>query len=181
MWRKGNCPTVLVEMYIGAATMENSMKFPQNTKNRTTIWSSNPLLAIYPNKTQIQKDTCTSLFTSELFTIAKTWKQANVHRQMNEKRHGMCAYIYMYTYIGTYIHMHVYIYTIHTCLLSRFSHVQLFVILWTRACQAPLSTGFPRQQYWSGLLCPPPEGSSWLRDWSQVSYISCLGRWFLYH
>ena len=33
---------------------------------------------------------------------------------------------------------------------------QLFAILWTIACQAPLSMGFSRQEYWSGLLCPPP-------------------------
>ena len=26
----------------------------------------------------------------------------------------------------------------------------------TRACQAPLSMGFSRQEYWSGLPCPPP-------------------------
>ena len=25
------------------------------------------------------------------------------------------------------------------------------------ACQAPLSVGFSRQEYWSGLPCPPPE------------------------
>ena len=24
------------------------------------------------------------------------------------------------------------------------------------SCQAPLSMGFSRQEYWSGLLCPPP-------------------------
>ena len=28
---------------------------------------------------------------------------------------------------------------------------------WTVACQAPLSMGFSRQEYWSGLLCLPPE------------------------
>ena len=28
--------------------------------------------------------------------------------------------------------------------------------LWTAACQAPLSMGFSRLEYWSGLLCPPP-------------------------
>ena len=28
--------------------------------------------------------------------------------------------------------------------------------LWTIAHQAPLSTGFSRQEYWSGLTCPPP-------------------------
>ena len=40
--------------------------------------------------------------------------------------------------------------------LSRFSHIQLFVTLWTAACQAPLSMGFSRQEYWSELPCPSP-------------------------
>ena len=43
------------------------------------------------------------------------------------------------------------------CLLSHFSHVRLFVIPWTITCQAPLSMGFSRQEYWSGLPCLPPE------------------------
>ena len=34
-----------------------------------------PLLGIYPDKTIIQKDTCTPMFIVALFTIAKTWKQ----------------------------------------------------------------------------------------------------------
>ena len=34
-----------------------------------------PLLGIYPEKTIIQKDTCTPLFITALFTIARTWKQ----------------------------------------------------------------------------------------------------------
>ena len=42
-----------------------------------------------------------------------------------------------------------------SCVLSRFSCVQLFATLWTVACQAPLFMGFSRQD-WSGLLCPPP-------------------------
>ena len=41
-------------------------------------------------------------------------------------------------------------------MLSCFSCVQLFVTPWTVACQAPLSMGFSRQEYWSGLPCPPP-------------------------
>ena len=36
------------------------------------------------------------------------------------------------------------------------SHVRLFVIPWVVAIQAPLSMGFPRQEYWSGLPFPPP-------------------------
>ena len=35
------------------------------------------LLGIYPEKTIIQKDTCTPMFTAALFTILKTWKQPN--------------------------------------------------------------------------------------------------------
>ena len=40
--------------------------------------------------------------------------------------------------------------------LSCLSHVRLFSTLWTVACQAPLSMGFSRQEYWSELPCPPP-------------------------
>ena len=36
------------------------------------------------------------------------------------------------------------------------SHVQLFATPWTVALQAPLSTGFSSQEYWSGLSFPPP-------------------------
>ena len=41
-------------------------------------------------------------------------------------------------------------------MLSRFSHVQLFAMLWTVAHQTPLSMRFSREEYWSGLPCPPP-------------------------
>ena len=52
----------------------------------------------------------------------------------------------------------------HACALSRLSHVRLFVTPWTvtpwtlgpHGRQAPLSMGFSRQEYWSGLPCPPP-------------------------
>ena len=42
---------------------------------------------------------------------------------------------------------------LHACVRS---HVQLFATLWTVAHQAPLSMGFSRQEYWSGLPWPPP-------------------------
>ena len=42
------------------------------------------------------------------------------------------------------------------CVQSCFSHVWLFVTPWTIAHQTPLSLGFSRQEYWSGLPCPPP-------------------------
>ena len=43
------------------------------------------------------------------------------------------------------------------CVLS---HVRLFATLWTVAHQAPLSMGYSRQEYWSGLPFPPPRGLS---------------------
>ena len=57
----------------------------------------------------------------------------------------------LHTHTHTHTHTHMYV-----CLLSHFSCVQLFVTLWTIAHQAPLSMGFSRQEYWSGLPCPPP-------------------------
>ena len=40
--------------------------------------------------------------------------------------------------------------------LSHFSRIWLCETLWTAACQASLSMGFSRQEYWSGLPHPPP-------------------------
>ena len=47
------------------------------------------------------------------------------------------------------------LYTADASMLSHFS-AQLFVTLWTVACQAPLFIGFSRQEHWSGLPCTPP-------------------------
>ena len=42
------------------------------------------------------------------------------------------------------------------CMLSHFSRVRLFATPWTAVHQAPLSMGFSRREYWSGLPWPPP-------------------------
>ena len=42
-----------------------------------------------------------------------------------------------------------------TVVVQSLSYVQLFATPWTVADQAPLSVGFPRQEYWSGLPFPP--------------------------
>ena len=46
----------------------------------------------------------------------------------------------------------------HEPLLLSLSHVQLFATPWTVAHQAPLSMGFPRQEYWGGMSFPSPKG-----------------------
>ena len=59
-------------------------------------------------------------------------------------------------------HLHAFVgyrkhsFSTHMLLLSCFSCVQLFATLWTVTNQTPLSKGFSRQKYWSGLPCPPP-------------------------
>ena len=48
---------------------------------------------------------------------------------------------------------------VDVCVLSVLSPscVRLFATPWTLTCQAPLSTGFSRQEYWSVLPFPAPE------------------------
>ena len=76
---------------------------------------------------------------------------------------------------------YIYIYTVYVCgLLSR---VWLFATPWTIASQTPLTMGFPRQEYWSGL---PFSSSSSCRkgdpfqaqEWALVSHseMSCPRR-----
>ena len=59
------------------------------------------------------------------------------------------------------------------------AQLRLFATSWTVACQFPLSMGFSRQEYWSGLPCPPSgifltQGSNWsllrLLHW-QVNFL----------
>ena len=53
-------------------------------------------------------------------------------------------------------------------LVSHFSHVQLCATPWTAAYQAPASTGFSRQEYWSGLPLPSQA--------MQETWVQTLGR-----
>ena len=75
LWRKVHPPTLFVRMKTGTATMESSMEVLQKTKNRVAIEHCNLLLGIYTEKMLIQEDTCTSMFITAIFAIAKTWKQ----------------------------------------------------------------------------------------------------------
>ena len=55
----------------------NGKQYRDSSKNRVAIWSCNPTSGHIPEKTIVQKDTCTSVFITALFTIAKTWEQPN--------------------------------------------------------------------------------------------------------
>ena len=62
---------------------------------------------------------------------------------------------YLYISICGYIGWHWLSFKSEVKFLSR---VQLFGTPWIVAYQAPLSLDFSRQEYWSGLPCPPPAG-----------------------
>ena len=73
VWRKGNPPTLLVgslnwyshyEEQYGASLKKLKIELPYDP--------AIPLPGIYPEKTIIQKDTCTPMFIAALFTIART-------------------------------------------------------------------------------------------------------------
>ena len=66
------------------------------------------------------------------------------------------------------------------CVQSHFSHVLFFATLWTVAHQVPLSMGFSRREYWSGLPFP---SSGDLPDpgIEPTSQAFCTGRQVLYH
>ena len=66
------------------------------------------------------------------------------------------------------------------CVISDFSRAQFFVTPWTIAHQAPLSMGFSRHEYWSGLPCPPP-GDLPDPGMEPASHVSFIGRQVLYH
>ena len=51
-----------------------------------------PLPGIYPEKTIIQKDTCTPIFTEALFTIAKTWKQPKIEDYLAIKKNEIMPF-----------------------------------------------------------------------------------------
>ena len=61
------------------------------------------------------------------------------------------------------------------CVLSCFSCAWLFLTLWTIAHQVPLSMGFSRQEYWSGLPCLVLAEFSQPRD---QTHISCMAGGF---
>ena len=59
---------------------------------------------------------------------------------------------------------------------SASSDVPDCVTLWTVVCQLPLSMGFSRQDYWRGLLRPPPGDLPNPGSEPMSLYVSCTGR-----
>ena len=77
--------------------------------------------------------------------------------------------------------------------VTSLSHVQLFAAPWTVAYQVPLSMGFSRQEYWSGVLFSSPEdlpdpgikpashalaGRFFATEPPGKPYLKCIIQWF---
>ena len=69
----------------------------------------------------------------------------------------------------------------HLCMLSHFSPVWFFCD--PVDCSLPGSSvhGILQAKILEWVAMPSSRGSSWPRDWSLISHVSCIGRWVLYH
>ena len=108
--------------------MENSMEIPLKTRNKTTIWPSNPTSRHIPRGNQNWKRHMYQMFIGELFKIARTWKQPRC--PSTDEWIKKLWYIYTMKY-----------------LVQSLSHVQLFATPWNKAHQASPST----TNSWSSL------------------------------
>ena len=69
-------------------------RFHKELKIELPYDPATPLTGIYPEKTIIQKDTCTPMFIAALFTIARSWKQPKC--PSTDKWIKKTWYIYIY-------------------------------------------------------------------------------------
>ena len=75
VWRKGSLLHCWWECKLVQPLWKTVWRFLRKLKIELPYDPAIPLLSIYPDKTVIQKDTCTPMFIAALFTRAKTWKQ----------------------------------------------------------------------------------------------------------
>jgi hypothetical protein len=76
MWRMRNTPPLLVGLQACTTTLEVSLEVPQKIGHSTTEDPSIPLLGIYPEDVPTcNKDTCSTIFITPLFIIARSWKE----------------------------------------------------------------------------------------------------------
>ena len=74
VWRKGNPLTLLVGMQTSTPTMENSFSL-KKLEIELPYDPAIPLLGIHTEETRIERDMCTPMSITALFTITRTWKQ----------------------------------------------------------------------------------------------------------
>ena len=83
-----------------------------------------------------------------LFTASKAWEQPQCPSTDERIKKVACV-------CGMCVCIYIYIYMLLFCSVTKLCF-NSFVTPWTVARQAPLSFGFPRQEYWIGLTFPSP-------------------------
>ena len=73
VWRKGKC---WCKCKLIQPLWKTVWRFLKKLGIKPPYDPAIPLLGIYPEETEMEKDTCIPLFIAALFTIARTWKQA---------------------------------------------------------------------------------------------------------
>ena len=75
VWRKGTPLTLLVRMQTSTATIKTVWRFLKKLEIELPFDPAIPLLGIHTEETRIERDTCTPMFITALFIIARMWKQ----------------------------------------------------------------------------------------------------------
>ena len=88
-----------------------------------------------------------------------TWLHWSVKRFQNNGAFKFCFNVQSQETLMaslSHTHGHNWPHCVWGCVCAMLSHVRLFGTSWRVAYQAPLSLGFPRQEYWSGLSFASP-------------------------
>jgi hypothetical protein len=76
MWRKRDAPPLLMGLEAGTTTLEINLVVPRKLDIVLLDDLAIPLLGIYPDDVpNFNKDTCSIMFISALFIIARSWKE----------------------------------------------------------------------------------------------------------
>ena len=75
VWRKGNTLALLWECKLIQPLWKTAWRLLKKLGIKPPYDPTIPLLSIYPEEVKIEKYTCIPLFTTALFTTARTWKQ----------------------------------------------------------------------------------------------------------
>ena len=75
VWRKGNPLTLLVGMQTSTVLWKTVWRFLKKLEIELPYDPAIPLLGIHTKETRSERDTCTPVFITALFIIARTWKQ----------------------------------------------------------------------------------------------------------
>ena len=104
------------------------------------------------NHTQSQQEGRNKIILTHNKEIRTTQNNQMLNKMSKDSNRLYTAYFKNLAYKNQYLNIS----TQESFLRSHFSRARLFASLWMVACQAPLSMGFSRQEYWNRLLFPPP-------------------------